>query len=157
MNADELVIPDVVEPFRGYRVWRTDGTRLLSLNNTPWPWEVPLEAECVKPSGPWFQFFQNVATTNQIEPELCESSPCTPEAGEGHVGSKGCGIFAANTFDALAKVYGIQDPSTYIVGEVLLWGRVWPYTDGFRAQFAEPSVIYDNGRPEVWEVARRYG
>lgn len=177
---DDVIVPDFAEPVTGYRVWipvnytvpnKSDheGEALppigpacmRAINGTVYPWRetTVLEAECRMPSGAFQRWANPAYGATQTEP--CTDPPCPPfKTGypNPHYGH-GCGIYAAKTFEDLATVWLMdsEKASNYIVGEVLLWGKVYEYDKGWRGQYAQPSVLYDNGRPEVAELARRYG
>ena len=72
-------------------------------------------------------------------------------------GSCDAGIYATKgpILDFLANVAPSGD-SYCILGKVWLWGRILECEDGYRAEFAYPSLIY-NTHARSAEFAQRYG
>jgi len=141
--------PDtIVVPIEGFRIWyNPDGTcELQSLNSaTIWPKGKCLEAQC-----PWH-------------------SECG-EAGDGRPCA--AGIYAYRTMDEAAELYyccldemasgdhgdapDLYPQSRVALGRVYLWGRVLECKNGFRAEYAYPSAIYDTA-PNSSALAGGYG
>lgn len=169
-DVPDVVVPDLPEPIRAFRVFlpilSEDGPGALgSLNGYRWVFEETTvqEADCYLPT-PMYGYAFGLTGHKPLPiatwPKSCGDVPCRPfKNGEEnpHYGH-GCGFYAAKNFEELASVYLMDGkPNSYLVGEVELWGKVYEYDRGYRAQFARPVVLYDNGRPEVQELARRYG
>lgn len=120
------------EPIVAWRVWRlrTDGERGLvepvlesCIYGDEWPERTPLQADC---------------------PEHRRPSPdCA------------CGIYAVTARAAafeLARWAQSALPHPIVLGRVQLWGRVLPYSAGYRAELAYPyelDVLAGNGLDEA--------
>lgn len=97
-------------------------------------WNVPLfvdELRSVAKASKWkpYQRFEAV----------CEQSQCSGVACS-------CGIYAFNKMNLVQTEYTTSDRSKrYVYGECWLWGRVLECKDGYRAQFAYPKALVDNG------------
>lgn len=128
--TDELEVPDVAEPIVAYRSWTVnDDGGLCGAQGVLWPPRMPMVARCNRGCGE------------------CPSPPS--EVDETHAGH-GCGIYA------LVDEPVDQPPDMGSVwGEVRLYGRVYPYERGYRAEKAEIVCIYDTG-PHCADVAAVY-
>lgn len=136
-------IPDVIEPIRGYRMWRlvlSKGALVLaSANDTVWSPGEPLTASCVDRWG-----YDSTAGLD------LHTAPSAPHA---HDGSPGCGIYAFKELRPGLEQFG----TTQVWGEVELWGQVYEHDAGYRAQFARPVRLFrSDGLPVDW-LAARYG
>lgn len=80
-----------------------------------------------------------------LEAECCGNDMC--------LGDCDGGIYAVKTFKHLIHVV---HPMLAILGKVKLWGHIVEHDDGYRAQFAYPSLIY-NTKPLCKEIAYLYG
>lgn len=136
------VVPDYIEPLRGYRVWHVrHGTELESLCGTPWPPFEQLEAHaCMAVGG-----------------SDCDGPPCVHRWPCG----MRCGIYAFSTRDA---VLGAIRQELFlirrwpiVVGEVWLWGRVARHEYGYRAQFAYPAKFIGGFGCDPLDLAITYG
>lgn len=120
--------PDYIEPLSAWRLWRTvetpAGSRLRSLfHETDWPAREPLRASCLARQPPWLLRRLSRRPTHTA-----------PEAG------CSCGLYAAWPELLLEQIEG--DPGGYIVGRVLLWGRIVECERGWRAELAYPEHLY---------------
>jgi hypothetical protein len=120
-------IPDYVEPFEGWRVWRAnnDGSclRLRSVvQDTVWPPREELAAECLRP--------RILARLGRRRRHEAPAEACS------------CGIYAT-TLDRLGSY--LHDRSYvrahYVFGRVFLWGTVVECEQGWRAARAYPAEI----------------
>lgn len=97
-------------------------------------WNVPLfvdELRSVAKQSKWkpFQRFEAECTNPQCNGVECQ-----------------CGIYAFNKMELVQKEYTTSDRSKrYVYGECWLWGRVLECEKGYRAQFAYPKALIDNG------------
>lgn len=127
MSESVMITPDYLEPLLGYRVWATDGPRLISLADGR-GWE-PYKAKEAAHVG-----FHGWA-------EKCHESPCWR-----HVPylRPGCGIYAYKTLDDLRR--GLEEDERnyelYAIGSIWLWGRIVEHEWGYRAQYAYPAAIF---------------
>lgn len=158
-----MIVPDSIEPYRGYKALRaTDGILYSPQQNTPWPKLKPLRSACGgtqrKPTFTW----QPVPTPPGWEQQtfwvpsdvLAEGTstflpwPKT-EPPEGHTyipviephrltGCK-CGIYIVDTPNQCRGYLSNED--CYIC-EIAGWGEVVHGDRGVRAQYAYPQQIY---------------
>ena len=125
MNA---VVPDYVEPFAGWRVWRVGGDggllRLLSVvHETVWPLREELRAECLRR-----RFLVGLRRGPPHEPP---AEACT------------CGIYATD-LEGLGSYLteGGGRGTPYVFGRVRLWGTVAECERGWRASRAYPAELF---------------
>lgn len=123
--VEPVLVPDVAEPLRGFRSWKATGFALEGTRRQEWPVDGPMTAECVLHQT----CFGSLGYESTLDPPEHE---CPSLTGEGHAGH-GCGIYAYRTAELLAAH---QLTAHQVFGEVEMWGRVMPHTDGYRAQFA---------------------
>jgi len=106
----------VAEPITAYRFWvvRAEDGMLFSHNSAPWP-VTGIQATC----------------TVHVQ------TPANDHT---------CGIYAAKELTWLYQHYkwmlGTPDLGPYVIGKVRLWGHVIVATDGYRAEWAEPYLLY---------------
>jgi len=122
------VAPDAVEPILAWRAWRVidfgGQPRLQSMNDLIWQPGKVMEAVC-KPSK------------GKHDPP---DERCT------------CGFYAARDRSHLTSMsYHIYDleskKDVVVIGQVSMWGRVIPGSQGWKSQFAKPmSVIVPPSR-----------
>lgn len=55
-----------------------------------------------------------------------------------------CGIHAYSTFELAARA-AARTGEPVVLGRVLLWGRVFPHTHGYRAEWARLDALADDG------------
>ncbi len=69
-----------------------------------------------------------------------------------------CGIYAYRTLAAAAHAATLEQPAgrTVLLARVALWGRVFPYSDGFRSEWARIDTLFDDGSGHVEIPAARY-
>lgn len=139
MAMEDLIIPDVPEPLVGYRAWKLGENGTLKspiyrgskghvdvneirrniagdiYGTDGWPFKRTLVAECGH----------------------CEVVP-SPHGQCESVAGHGCGLYAHSTLDGLPANQG----RGVVQGEVWMWGRVYEYTKGFRAEFAYPKRLF---------------
>jgi hypothetical protein len=120
-------IPDYVEPFEGWRVWRVSSNgcdlRLLSLvQHTVWPPREELAAGCLQR--------RVLARLHRARPHQAPAEACA------------CGIYAT-TLDRLGSY--LHEPADgrtrFVFGRVCLWGTVVECEQGWRAARAYPAEI----------------
>lgn len=121
-------IPDYVEPFGGWRVWRVGGDgrdfRLLSLvQETVWPLRQELVAEC---RTRWSLARRLRRRRHEPPAETC-----------------GCGIYATG-MERLGSYLEARDGrgTPCVFGRVLLRGTVAECEHGWRASRAYPAEIF---------------
>lgn len=70
-----------------------------------------------------------------------------------------CGIYGYRTLDlavrAASREWALAAP--VVLARVSLWGRVFPYSDGYRAGWASIEVLYDDDAGQVEVPAAAYG
>lgn len=97
-------------------------------------WNVPLfvdELRSVNQNAKWKPFERYEASCSAAQ---CSGVSCS------------CGIYAFNKMALVQKEYMQTDRSKrYVYGECWLWGRVLECKDGYRAQFAYPKALVNNG------------
>lgn len=70
-----------------------------------------------------------------------------------------CGIYAYRSL-ALAAHAGCKEQQLarpIVLARVVLWGRVYPYTEGFRSEWARIETLFDDGSGHVEVAAAHYG
>jgi len=118
-----MIVPDIISPVVGYRVWQWDATGLRSLNGEKWFAHQPLSAVCRADAC------RSIAGLSKAShnPAELPSFSCT------------CGVYAARTMEHLRQC-GFRKLGVH--GEVYLWGTVVEHERGWRAQFAYPKVLF---------------
>jgi hypothetical protein len=124
--------PDVIGTVEGWRAWRVKleaprfGTvpKLMSASmNYWWTPRVKARAECKRCNDP------DPASHNHIP-----GTSCT------------CGFYSAKTLDHLRSMgyhsYHEHGSDTSVVGQLANWGRVIEGSQGWRAEFAYPAVMF---------------
>jgi hypothetical protein len=139
-----MIVPDYVAPIVGYRVWDFHSSRLVSLNDEPWPPGKARKAECrglgwallkLKEGGMSTQWIERMEQGEQSRPKhQAPLKSCT------------CGIYA---FKAPTRAIGNR-----LYGEVYLWGKVIEHKYGYRARFAYPKSFILND--ELFKDISRY-
>ena len=144
------VVPDYIEPLRGFRVWHVrHGLELESLCGAAWPPFEALEARNCTASP---------VAHALAGPIGCNGPPCD-DTGQMHRGR--CGIYAFSTRDALLR--SIRQESflrrrwPIVIGEVSLWGRVARHEYGYRAQYAYPARFLGGFGCDAVPISDRYG
>lgn len=134
MTDDSIVVPDVAEPIVAYRTWFISDGGLIGTRHQTWPPRTGMWARCLVG---------------------CGRCPCTPDQAEKDHDNHGCGIYAHK--DQPRPEYDEHaDGDDEVFGQVLLFGQVYEYETGYRAERAEVSCLYDTG-PHVADVAETYG
>ncbi len=162
-------IPDVVEPLVGYRAWQWDDRGLKSDRGTRWTPGEALKAECGRAGNyPYLTYLSHADRWDEEieEPTHPDTCPSHPQDIARH-GAHGCGIYAYATIEDAWRNLGERagNPNT-IIGEVELWGTVWPHEKGYRAEHAKPRAFYRRASNEPspmatvmkkWEHAMLHG
>lgn len=176
-----VTIPDVAEPFVGYRAWHVDleTYELVSYfaGRIAWPVGKPLEAKCERTklmparvhypvheqdsAGNIFPAFYTSYREYVHVPDPC---PSTPSSRDGSHAGFGCGCYAYSSLsDAVGHNmcsgypwYLLQRSLPLVLGEVYLSGRVMTHATGYRASRGWVKAVYDN-HPHSAEVAEKYG
>jgi hypothetical protein len=112
-------VPDFIEPFTAYRAWHWNEDGITSLNNAPWTPKVAFEAVCARHSP--------------VEGGVCCFPVCEHKVPDVDCT---CGMYAGINMQHLIDIGYIERG---IHGEVLLWGRLYRHTLGWRAQYAYPK------------------
>jgi hypothetical protein len=122
-----VAIPDYVEPFEGWRVWRAskDGSQLRLrsvVQETVWPPRAELAAECLRRR-----------ILPRVRGRRRHGAPAEVCA---------CGIYAT-TLDRLGSYLHARGDGRahYVFGRVLLWGTVIECEQGWRGARAYPAEI----------------
>lgn len=70
-----------------------------------------------------------------------------------------CGIHGYRSLklavEGASRGWTLQRP--LVIAQVSLWGRVFPYSDGYRAEWGRIDALYDDGTGHVEVPAARYG
>lgn len=127
-------VPDVVAPIRGFRKWEWDEMGLSSFNGVRWHPSDPMRAECK--GQVWF------SVTGNPTPRAEHACPWDPHKDPKVHSEHGCGIYAYSSFEDAWRNLFDSSTSSAVLGEVEVWGRVWPHERGYRAEFARPVVLY---------------
>lgn len=167
IRAGADAIPDGIEPLVGYRAWRLDGGKLRSI---VWDYEwVPGEnvATC--------QFGMHHVSLDLLEArqriDSCDDpvergrlitlvDHFTTEASRSPERNCRCGFYAMlRPEDILEQVKAMD--GDFVLGRVLLWGKVGKYSQGYRAEKARIDAIFRPADPlarwRIHRVARNYG
>jgi hypothetical protein len=138
-------VPDLAEPIVAYRVWAREGRLLAStvgpIKGSFWPDGEPLKAECrVRNYG--------------LPPWLYLGPAPVIDLNGGHDGPSpdlrcGCGIYAHKTLNNVVLAMEQLRVGHTILGEALLWGRVFEHQDGWRAEYARTHRLYRLWEPEL--------
>ena len=113
---------DAVVGYRAWEVWASDGEVHLSSitrRGIEWPQFGPLEKEC--------RCIRSLHRNDQL------------------LNDHTCGIYAwAKPIIPYSPRFTgmMDDPSTYLAGEVLLWRSVTLHERGYRGQFAQPGAFH---------------
>lgn len=69
-----------------------------------------------------------------------------------------CGIYAYRTLPAAAQAATREHLADrqVLIARVMLWGRLFPYSDGFRSEWARIDTLFDDGSGHVEIPAARY-
>jgi hypothetical protein len=124
--------PDVIGTVEGWRAWRVKldppafGTapKLMSASfNYVWTPKVKARAECKRCNDP------DPTSDNHVPGTRCS-----------------CGFYSAKSLKHLRSMgyHGYQQQSDYtsVVGQLANWGRVIEGSQGWRAEFAYPAVMF---------------
>ena len=165
-----MEIPDLPEPITAYKqlnfdpLGRETGAWFLSWNDTPWTAK-PMKAACIP---------LRVATGSKAKVrDACAFAPCPPPGPgtsdpkpPGHYGH-GCGIYAYKSKEQIiipemwsGAVWGMVWPQ--VATEVLMWGKVYEYTEGYRAEYCQIKTVYlpmfnSQLRAQVSDAAKIHG
>lgn len=134
--------PDVIGTVEGWRAWRVlrepppygTAPRLESASyNYYWAPRVKARAEC-----------SSCADADPTSPTHVPGAHCT------------CGFYSAKSLDHLRSMgYHSYDPESgmvCVVGQLANWGKVIEGSQGWRAEFAYPAVVYVPF--EAWRLAK---
>ena len=148
-GVDTSNIPDYLEPFVGYRAWNWDEEGITSLNNVRWAPKVAFVATCphveetIRVYEEGLQHAQLAGVTVVgFETDLLGRFESPEELRAAHpVPNENCtcGLYSGINMEHL------QHDTDYIHrgihGEVSLWGRVYPHSLGWRAQYGYPKYF----------------
>ena len=122
-----VAIPDYVQPFEGWRVWRasSDGSQLRLrsvVQETVWPPREEFAAECLRR--------RILARLSRRQRHEAPAEACA------------CGIYATS-LDRLGSYLHERggNRTHYVFGRVLLWGTLIECEQGWRAARAYPAEI----------------
>lgn len=138
LPADPLPF-DAMAPIEGWRVFISKGLYLRSICE-PCIWTPgPNRAMCLAEGNA-------LVNPDRVLPEHPLDKLCAPNCG--------CGFwaFAMEELDHS----GIDVFPTNILGKVRLWGRVMPFSRGFRAEYAELVELWDMTRVDLSQTAQLY-
>lgn len=131
-------VPDFTEVMVGYRAWGIEMDRS--------PGELPLLRSVTYRQHFWTPREANAATCARGDDDDDHE---VPEEG------CSCGLYAAKTFEHLQAMdyhtYDVECGRLVVCGEVSLWGKVVPGTQGWRAQFGYPRKLFVPF--EAWALA----
>lgn len=151
-GVDTSNIPDYLEPFVGYRAWNWDEEGISSLNMVRWAPKVAFVATCphveqvIKEAEESAKLCEAISNAGRfgvsvsvndvdvstIARELYAEHPVPNE-------NCTCGLYSGINMEHL------QHDTDYIHrgihGEVSLWGRVYPHSLGWRAQYGYPKFF----------------
>lgn len=172
-----VLIPDSIEPYRGYKALRIEDTYLHSPSQyAQWPKREPLTASCTRSNRQQFgwklveapegweghfwvssEFLAEGTTTtftwppNEPEP----GHTWIPEPLEHQLKGCQCGIYVVDSAEATRHY--LNGPNRVLV-EIALWGQVVIANKGARGQYAYPQRIFaaEQQQQEAIEVASEY-
>jgi hypothetical protein len=131
LSTAEFAVPDAIEPITGWRYWRVSSNgRLASLTGPHPRWSPgkPMRARCrYLDADPDDTRYQLIGYYDR-DPHRAPGEACT------------CGIYATRTLDRL-RGHPFLGLRRGVVGEVALWGKVIPGTNGYRAESAYPKRL----------------
>lgn len=135
--TEEVQIPDLAEPIRAWRAWgiQDDGETpvLTSVNGSIWHNESHMTAVCRKPV--------EGADPGDNPKLVVNDEHQAPEKDCGFYGY-GCGLYAYKSLPELLWNYDpVLTEGTLVFGEVLLFGKVYEYENGYRAEHAKIARI----------------
>lgn len=149
------MIPDYCEAITAYRVWDAWPNGLLcgQAVSEPWPPYRVMVAHCA-------------ATSNSVgrQGQVAHLSKAWDWL-DAPVLKCDCGIHAYKTAEG-AETRVLRDPNAFhfsnrpegrVWGALKIWGKVVEHADGYRAQFAYPSVLLCEDAKLAARVAKLYG
>lgn len=155
------MIPDYCEPITAYRCWDVFPNGLLcgQAVQEPWPPYQAMVARCATTGGSFS------ASRDTSRGYAAHVSP------DGHwidapVFKCDCGIHAYKTADAAQRrvlddpnghSYFSSRPAGRAWGALQLWGKLVEHEQGYRAQFAYPSVLWCEDAQLAATIAQLYG
>jgi hypothetical protein len=152
-GVDTSNIPDYLEPFVGYRAWQWDEEGITSLNNVRWAPKVAFVATCPRveehvqlleevrgnPAYPGIPVRLLAKLRDDAEIGLYYTAEDIRAAHPVPNEQCTCGLYSGINMEHL------QHDTDYIHrgihGEVSLWGRVYPHSLGWRAQYGYPKFF----------------
>lgn len=181
-----MIIPDSIEPYLGWKALRISGGTLTSpQRDTVWPAGKRLEARCqsgrrltfyaLRPQDPdpdnvyvvyycqpGVTMFANLPGFGYLNfgelPRGCNRWVGVPSIEEGHIVSIhcACGIYVVD--DPMGCLSYFR-PSSCVLAQVALWGKVRTASKGARGEFAYPVKIYADVMLEenVRQASQEYG
>lgn len=166
-DPDQVTIPDVAEPIRAYRVWTVAEGQLLEGANSGviWPVDGPLIARCLNETSVSVVARAFLDDGDHPLRVTRHEVPCPPDQVAHHVGH-GCGIYGlAHPAQAVLHVGTLLPFSQIVYGEVLLSGRYYEYSEGWRAERGHIGALWTLEHPGfrsvdrslLDELAARYG
>lgn len=123
------------DPVIAYRIWKVSPEGRLSTayrNSGKWPWMKPYSAAC-NPVSP-YNIFSVLASVYEEPTSFGDHDAphfdCT------------CGLYGYKSVKCLEQTFEQFYKGNCVLGRVALWGRVTEHTDGYRAEYGYPQVLY---------------
>lgn len=132
--ADEIKVPDYVEPLTAYRAWiynRTNKIFRSTYIDFIWERDTVYQAKCFNHKCGCY----TIALTNYLDQPIPEETSVPHTSGV-------CGFYSLKKYDpdTIAACVGISS-SHLVIGEVEIWGKIVEHTHGYRSEFARMNKI----------------
>lgn len=142
----EVTIPDLIAPIEAWRIWKVPTFHDVSIYEWDWDREQP---QLQSYNGTVWGSRSVHAICRHLSDKNCRHAPCPPSAKGDHMG-EGCGIYAYNDRETAQDRFegscnSMFGPQVWVMGRVLLWGEVYEYEQGYRAEFAQVDAIVKKG------------
>lgn len=124
------------QPVIAYRIWKVspEGRLYTAYRDSgKWPWMKPYSAACDGGSN-WTLYGVPVYLVG-----FGESPPSDHDAP--HFDCT-CGLYGYKSVKCLEQTFPAFYKGNCVLGRVALWGRITEHTDGYRAEYGYPQVLY---------------
>lgn len=125
------------QPVIAYRIWKVSPEGRLSTayrNSGKWPWMKPYSSTCDGgDTKMWWDETPVTITGAGDKPKADHDAPhfdCT------------CGLYGYKSVKCLEQTFEQFYKGNCVLGCVALWGRITEHTDGYRAEYGYPQVLY---------------
>lgn len=129
------------EPVIAYRLWKISPEGRLSTafrNNGKWPWLKPYAAICDRT----YEMMPYPGSLGPMARLLARTAPSlVPDHDAPHFDCI-CGLYGYKSIKCLSQTFSAYYAQTCVLGRVALWGKVTEHTDGYRAEYGYPQMLY---------------